>query len=146
MPACSAPPTVLGGAVPVLGMAGDQQAAMIGQACFEPGMVKATYGTGAFAAAATPGDTPVPSQHRLLTTLAYQLGGVRTYALEGSIFVAGAAVQWLRDGLGAARRTPRSRATGRRGPSRRRRSTWCRPSPGSARRIGTPTRAARCSA
>jgi len=91
-------PALFGGAIPICGIAGDQQAALIGQACFAPGMLKATYGTGCFALLNT-GLTAVPSQHRLLTTVAYQLAGVRTYALEGSIFVAGAAVQWLRDGL-----------------------------------------------
>ena len=80
------------------GMAGDQQAATIGQACFKPGMVKSTYGTGCFMLMNT-GDKPVPSKNALLTTLAYRLDGRATYALEGSIFVAGAAVQWLRDGL-----------------------------------------------
>ncbi|KAA2213384.1 glycerol kinase GlpK [Teichococcus oryzae] len=90
--------TALGGRIPVLGIAGDQQAATLGQACFRPGMVKATYGTGCFALLNT-GETPVVSRHRLLTTIAYQFGGRRTYALEGAIFVAGAAVQWLRDGL-----------------------------------------------
>jgi len=90
---------LLGRPVPILGVAGDQQAATIGQACFRPGMVKATYGTGCFAVLNT-GDRPVVSNNRLLTTVAYQLEGRRTYALEGSIFVAGAAVQWLRDGLG----------------------------------------------
>ncbi|MFG1299987.1 glycerol kinase GlpK [Xanthobacter sp. V3C-3] len=90
---------VFGAPVPVRGIAGDQQAAMVGQACFAPGMVKSTYGTGCFALLNT-GATPVASRHRLLTTIAYQLDGKRTYALEGSIFVAGAAVQWLRDGLG----------------------------------------------
>jgi len=89
----------LGGSVPVLGIAGDQQAAMAGQACFAPGMVKSTYGTGAFLLRHT-GTTPVASAHRLLSTVALQLGGRRTYALEGAIFVAGGAVQWLRDGLG----------------------------------------------
>jgi glycerol kinase len=84
--------------VPILGVAGDQQAALIGQACFTPGMVKATYGTGCFAVLNT-GDEAVTSKSRLLATVAYQLGGKRTFALEGSIFVAGAAVQWLRDGL-----------------------------------------------
>jgi len=93
---------VLGGAIPVRGIAGDQQAATIGQACFRPGMLKSTYGTGCFALLNT-GDAPVASQHRLLTTIAYQLAGRRTYALEGAIFVAGAAVQWLRDGLGLIR-------------------------------------------
>ena len=91
--------TALGGALPILGIAGDQQAAMAGQACFAPGMVKSTYGTGAFLLRHT-GAAPVASAHRLLATVALQLGGVRSYALEGAIFVAGAAVQWLRDGLG----------------------------------------------
>ena len=91
--------SILGAEVPIRGVAGDQQAATIGQACFEPGMMKSTYGTGCFALLNT-GDRPVTSGHRMLTTIAYQLDGKRTYALEGSIFVAGAAVQWLRDGLG----------------------------------------------
>jgi glycerol kinase len=91
-------PELFGGSIPVCGIAGDQQAALIGQACFTPGMVKSTYGTGCFVLLHT-GDTPVPSKHKLLTTIAYQLDGKRSYALEGSIFVAGAAVQWLRDGL-----------------------------------------------
>ncbi len=84
---------------PILGVAGDQQAATIGQACFAPGMMKSTYGTGCFALLNT-GATPVKSSNRLLTTIAYQLNGQPTYALEGSIFIAGAVVQWLRDGLG----------------------------------------------
>ncbi|NVO24558.1 glycerol kinase GlpK [Donghicola mangrovi] len=84
--------------IPILGVAGDQQAATVGQACFQPGMMKSTYGTGCFALLNT-GDTPVRSQNRLLTTIAYQLDGKPTYALEGSIFIAGAVVQWLRDGL-----------------------------------------------
>ncbi len=92
-------PEHLGAALPILGVAGDQQAATIGQACFKPGMLKSTYGTGCFALLNT-GDTPVASNNRLLTTIAYQLDGKPTYALEGSIFVAGAVVQWLRDGLG----------------------------------------------
>lgn len=91
-------PGVFGAGVPIAGMAGDQQAATVGQACFAPGMIKSTYGTGCFALLNT-GDTPVASANRLLTTIAYQLDGTPTYALEGSIFVAGAAVQWLRDGL-----------------------------------------------
>ena len=85
--------------IAIRGMAGDQQAATVGQACFSAGMMKSTYGTGCFALLNT-GTTPVPSKNRLLTTIAYQLGGQRTYALEGAIFIAGAAVQWLRDGLG----------------------------------------------
>ncbi|MBC7801270.1 MAG: glycerol kinase, partial [Gemmatimonadaceae bacterium] len=88
-----------GGTLPIRAMVGDQQGALIGQGCTAPGMVKSTYGTGCFALLHT-GDRPVPSAHRLLTTIALQRGGRRTYALEGSIFVAGAAVQWLRDGLG----------------------------------------------
>jgi glycerol kinase len=92
-------PALFGAAIPILGVAGDQQAATVGQACFEPGMVKSTYGTGCFALLNT-GDDPVLSKNRLLTTIAYQLDGKVTYALEGSIFVAGAAIQWLRDGLG----------------------------------------------
>ncbi|MFG1318114.1 glycerol kinase GlpK [Xanthobacter autotrophicus] len=91
-------PELFGAPIPIRGMAGDQQAAMVGQACFQPGMVKSTYGTGCFALLNT-GATPVSSRHRLITTIAYQIDGRRTYALEGSIFVAGAAVQWLRDGL-----------------------------------------------
>src|SRR5206468_13135982 len=90
---------ILGAPVPVLGMAGDQQAATVGQACIKPGMIKATYGTGCFALLNT-GSIAMHSRNRLLTTIAYQLKGQRTYALEGSIFVAGSAVQWLRDGLG----------------------------------------------
>ncbi|MDA9919152.1 glycerol kinase GlpK [Porticoccaceae bacterium] len=90
---------LLGGEVPILGIAGDQQAATLGQACFKTGMMKSTYGTGCFALLNT-GDSAVSSRNRLLTTIAYQLDGKTTYALEGSIFIAGAAVQWLRDGLG----------------------------------------------
>ena len=92
-------PDLFGGAIAVRGIAGDQQAATIGQACFTPGMMKSTYGTGCFALLNT-GATAVASKNKLLTTIAYQLNGQRTYALEGSIFVAGSAVQWLRDGLG----------------------------------------------
>src|SRR5580698_8146006 len=91
-------PELFGGAIAISGIAGDQQAATIGQACFSPGMIKSTYGTGCFALLNT-GNTPVASKNRLLTTIAYQLGGKRSYALEGSIFIAGAAVQWLRDSL-----------------------------------------------
>ncbi len=100
-------PSILGAALPILGVAGDQQAATIGQACFAPGMVKSTYGTGCFAVLNT-GPEPVASKNRLLTTIAYQLDGRRTYALEGSIFVAGAAVQWLRDGLKIIASAPES--------------------------------------
>ncbi|MFI2770265.1 glycerol kinase GlpK, partial [Sulfitobacter sp. M22386] len=91
-------PDLFGREIPILGVAGDQQAATIGQACFQPGMMKSTYGTGCFALLNT-GETAVTSTNRLLTTIAYQLDGKPTYALEGSIFVAGAVVQWLRDGL-----------------------------------------------
>jgi glycerol kinase len=100
-------PALLGAAIAIRGVAGDQQAALMGQACFVPGMMKSTYGTGCFALLNT-GDQAVASKNRLLTTVAYQLNGQRTYALEGAIFVAGAAVQWLRDGLkviGSARET-----------------------------------------
>jgi glycerol kinase len=90
--------TLFGKPLTIAGMAGDQHAAMIGQACFEPGMVKSTYGTGCFALMNI-GGTFKPSKNRLLTTPAYRLGGKVTYASEGSIFVAGAAIQWLRDGL-----------------------------------------------
>ena len=90
---------LLGRAVPITGVAGDQQAASIGQCCFEPGSIKSTYGTGCFVLMNT-GSEPIASKNRLLTTIAYQLDGVPTYAIEGSIFVAGAAVQWLRDGIG----------------------------------------------
>lgn len=87
-----------GVALPIGGMAGDQHAALVGQACFRPGMAKATYGTGCFMLLNT-GEKPVESHHRLLTTIGYRIGGKTTYALEGSIFVAGAAIKWLRDGL-----------------------------------------------
>lgn len=92
-------PDLFGTSIPIMGMAGDQQAALIGQACFEPGMVKATYGTGCFMLLNT-GDKIVTSKNRMLTTTAYSFNGKPTYALEGSIFVAGAAIKWLRDGIG----------------------------------------------
>jgi glycerol kinase len=91
-------PDLFGGPIRICGIAGDQQAATVGQGCFTQGMMKSTYGTGCFALLNT-GDAPVQSRHRLLTTIAYQMAGRRTYALEGAIFIAGAAVQWLRDGL-----------------------------------------------
>ena len=95
-------PAVFGRPIPIAGVAGDQQAATFGQACFEPGSAKNTYGTGAFLLANV-GDRPVPSNHGLLSTVLWQLGehGPVAYALEGSVFIAGAAVQWLRDGLRA---------------------------------------------
>ncbi|SDX27162.1 glycerol kinase GlpK [Litoreibacter albidus] len=89
---------LFGKPLPILGVAGDQQAATVGQACFQPGMMKSTYGTGCFALLNT-GETPVASKNRMLTTIAYQFDGKPTYALEGSIFIAGAVVQWLRDGI-----------------------------------------------
>ena len=92
-------PEFLGAAIPIGALAGDQQAALIGQGCFRPGMIKSTYGTGAFALLNI-GEAPARSRHRLLTTIAYRLAGHTAYALEGSIFVAGAAVEWLRDRLG----------------------------------------------
>ncbi len=89
---------LFGATIPILGIAGDQHAATIGQACFQPGMVKSTYGTGCFMMMNT-GANPIKSKNRLLTTIAYRLGGETSYALEGAIFIAGAAVQWLRDGM-----------------------------------------------
>ena len=91
--------TLFGGAIPIAGIAGDQQAALFGQACTRPGMVKNTYGTGCFMLMHT-GEKPVPSKNNLLTTVAWRIGNRTEYALEGSIFIAGAVVQWLRDGLG----------------------------------------------
>jgi glycerol kinase len=91
-------PELFGGPIRILGIAGDQQAATVGQGCFSPGMMKSTYGTGCFVLLNT-GTERIASRNRLLTTIAYQLDGKRTYALEGAIFIAGAAVQWLRDGL-----------------------------------------------
>lgn len=96
-------PALFGGAIAIRGMAGDQHAAVIGNACFKPGMMKSTYGTGCFAVLNT-GSERVASKNRLLSTLAYRIDGTSTYALEGSIFIAGAAVQWLRDGLGIVSR------------------------------------------
>jgi len=91
-------PGIFGSSIPVLGMVGDQQGALIGQGCVERGMAKSTYGTGCFLVLNS-GDTPLSSNHRLLSTVGYRLNGKTTYALEGSIFVAGAVVQWMRDGL-----------------------------------------------
>src|SRR5437867_11168007 len=91
--------TLFGGAIPIAGIAGDQQAALFGQACTEHGMVKNTYGTGCFMLMNT-GTKPIVSKHNLLTTVAWRIGKRTEYALEGSIFIAGAVVQWLRDGLG----------------------------------------------
>lgn len=101
--------SLLGKALPIKAMVGDQQAALVGQACFERGMIKSTYGTGCFMLMNL-GDQPVASQHRLVTTIAYRLNGKTTYALEGSIFVAGAAIQWLRDGLAMFKHASESEA------------------------------------
>jgi Glycerol kinase len=136
-------PGLFGAAIPILGVAGDQQAATLGQACFAPGMLKSTYGTGCFALLNT-GPALVESRNRLLGTIAYQLDGEVTYALEGAIFIAGAVVQWLRDGMGILDSAPQSAdlaaeadpGTG---------CIWCRPLPGWARRGGMPRRGARCS-
>jgi glycerol kinase len=95
----STAPDLLGESLPICGIAGDQQASTVGQTCFEPGMIKSTYGTGCFVLLNT-GKQAIESKNKLLTTIAYRLGGETTYAVEGSIFIAGAAVQWLRDGLG----------------------------------------------
>jgi glycerol kinase len=107
---------LFGAAIPILGIAGDQQAATVGQACFAPGMSKSTYGTGCFMLVNT-GERFVASRNRLLTTVAYRLGGRTTYALEGSIFVAGAAVQWLRDRLGVIGTATESESLAREVPS-----------------------------
>lgn len=106
------PPGLFGAAIPIAGVAGDQQAATIGQGCLNPGEVKATFGTGAFVLAAT-GAVPQPSHHGLLTTVAAQVAGRRSYALEGAIFVAGSLIQWLRDGLGLLENAAESEALAR---------------------------------
>jgi glycerol kinase len=105
---------LFGAAVPIAGMAGDQQAATVGQVCFEPGQIKSTYGTGCFALLNT-GAEFIPSKNRLLTTIAYRLGGKPTYALEGSIFAAGSTIQWLRDGLKLIRSAGETEALARGG-------------------------------
>jgi glycerol kinase len=136
-------PAHLGASIAIRGIAGDQQAATLGQACFEPGMMKSTYGTGCFALLNT-GRDRVRSQSRLLTTIAYRLDGRTTYALEGSIFVAGAAVQWLRDGLKVIERADQSGALAETADPNQR--IYLVPaSPGSAHPGGTRMRAARCS-
>jgi glycerol kinase len=95
----TAEPSLLGAEIPITGVIGDQQAAAFGQGCFHAGMAKSTYGTGCFVLANT-GDKPVRSQHQLLTTVAYRLNGKTSFAVEGSIFMAGATLQWIRDGIG----------------------------------------------
>jgi len=97
--------SLLGGTIPIAGIAGDQQAALFGQCCLKPGMVKNTYGTGCFMLMNT-GKTPVTSKNKLLTTVAWKVGDEMEYALEGSIFIAGAVIQWLRDGLGLIKSAP----------------------------------------
>jgi len=106
---CTTAKEVLGVELPIAGVAGDQHAASIGQVCFQPGMLKSTYGTGCFMMLNT-GTTAIPSNNKLLTTIAYRLDGTTTYAIEGSIFVAGAAVQWLRDGLGIIQNAEQTQA------------------------------------
>ncbi len=134
---------VPGESLPIAGVAGDQQAALFGQACFEPGMTKNTYGTGCFLLMHT-GMVAVPSKNGLLTTIAWGIDGQVEYALEGSVFVAGSVIQWLRDGLGLIDSAAESaalaqslRSTGA--------SIWCRPSSASARPTGAATCAARSS-
>lgn len=105
-------PELFGRPIPILGIAGDQQAAAIGQACFQEGSIKSTYGTGCFVILNT-GKKPVLSRNRLLTTICYRIGGEATYAIEGSIFISGAAIQWLRDGLGLIKRASDSEALAR---------------------------------
>jgi len=105
-------PPFLGRSIPITGVAGDQQAAAVGQACFRPGMIKSTYGTGCFVLLNT-GSDAIQSKNKLLTTIAYRLSGKTTYALEGSIFAAGAAVQWLRDGLGVIASSPETESLAR---------------------------------
>ena len=100
---------LFGAAIPIGGIAGDQQAAAVGQACFAPGMIKSTFGTGCFVLLNTGGEA-ARSRNRLLTTVAYRLGGETTYAIEGSVFAAGAAIQWLRDGLGVIAEAAESEA------------------------------------
>ena len=102
-------PELFGASIPISAVAGDQQAALFGQTCFEPGMVKSTYGTGCFMVMNT-GTTAALSQNRLLTTVGYRIDGVTTYALEGSIFMAGATIQWLRDGIGIIRSAAETQA------------------------------------
>ena len=123
--------------MPIAGIAGDQQAALFGQLCDRPGMVKNTYGTGCFMLMHT-GQRPVVSAENLLSTVACRIAGRNEYALEGSVFVAGAAVQWLRDGLGIIRSSGEVEALAASVPRQRWRLPWCRPSPAWGRPTGTP--------
>ena len=125
--------------IAIAGIAGDQQAALVGQACFEPGMVKSTYGTGCFMLLNT-GDTPVESRNRMLTTPAYRIKGHTTYAMEGSIFVAGAAIKWLRDGLHLVEKASRNRRARGAGARESRRLPGPR-----VRRAGRPALGSQCS-
>ncbi len=134
---------LFGREIPILGVAGDQQAATLGQACFQPGMLKSTYGTGCFALLNTGANAGRQSQNRLLTTIAYQFDGNPTYALEGSIFIAGAVVQWLRDGLKIIREAKETQPLAERADPSQNRSCWCPPSSGSVRPTGTRNAAAR---
>ena len=111
-------PEILGAAIPVAGIAGDQQAALVGQCCFDQGMTKSTYGTGCFVIMNT-GGWPVKSNNKMLTTVGYRLGGEVTYGLEGSIFIAGAAVQWIRDQLGFVKDAAETQAIAERTPDAR---------------------------
>ncbi len=120
-------------AIPIAGIAGDQQAALFGQVCTKPGMVKNTYGTGCFMLMHT-GAKPIASKNNLLTTVAWRIGGKTEYALEGSIFIAGAVVQWLRDGLGIIASSSEVEALAARVPDNGRRLSLCPPSPG----LGAP--------
>ena len=137
-------PEHFGAAIPIRGVAGDQQAAAYGQACFAPGMLKATYGTGCFLLANT-GEAKVASTARMLATVFHQLEGKRTFALEGSIFMAGATVQWLRDSLGLIADAAESEGACRAAPIPNPASISSLPFRASARRIGTPRRAPRSS-
>ena len=137
-------PDLFGARIPIAGIAGDQQAALFGQRCVTPGMVKNTYGTGCFMLMHT-GDKPVASRNQLLTTTAWRIGGRDEYALEGSVFIAGAVVQWLRDGLGIIKSSAEVEALARACRTMAA-CISCRRSPGSAARIGTRMRAARSSA
>jgi glycerol kinase len=137
-------PALFGAPIPIGGLAGDQQAATFGQACLSPGMAKNTYGTGCFLMLNT-GQQPVESTQRLLTTPGWRIGARTDYLLEGSVFIGGAVVQWLRDGLGSSSGRPTSKPSPPRCPTAAARC-WCPPSPASARPGGTATPAAPWSA
>ena len=136
---------LFGHAAPIAGVAGDQQAALFGQLCLEPGMMKNTYGTGCFLVLNT-GNKPIVSQNNLLTTVAWRLGKETTYALEGSVFIGGAVVQWLRDGLGIIAKSKDVEALAAQAQRQWRRILRPQHSPDSAPRIGIPTPVVRSSA